>query len=142
MEPASSRHSMQVVCWFLDNSPPEDHTNRTNTTFPGHEAVSRKINAKYLSLRQLSEFDPFSAVKHVNSRHSLQIKCWFLDNHIPMDYADRMNTSFPGHEGVSHEILAKHLIFDDISDFAISADHRDGYCERMCPTLQVGVHRP
>ena len=55
---------------------------------------------------------------------------------------DRMDSTFLGHEGVSAEIIAKYLIFDDVSDFAISADHRDGFCERMCPSLQVGVHRP
>ena len=59
-----------------------------------------------------------------------------------MDHMDRMNTSCPGHEGVSGEINAKYLIFDDFSDLAISAAHRDGFCERMCPNLQVGVYRP
>ena len=57
-----------------------------------------------------------------------------------MDYADRMNTSFPGREGVSDEILAKYLIFDDFSDFAISDAQRVGFCERMRPSLQVGVY--
>ena len=59
-----------------------------------------------------------------------------------MGYTDRMNTSFPGHEAVSEEITAKYLIFDDVSDLAISDAHRDGICERMCPSLQVGVSRP
>ena len=86
------------------------------TTYSGHEAVSGEINAKYLFLRQMSDFGPFSAIKHVNSRHSSQNECWFLDKSPPMDYADRMNASFPGHEAVSHEILAKYLIFDDFSD--------------------------
>ena len=117
------------------------YVDRSNTTYPGHEAVSREINAKYLFLRQMSDFDPFSAVKHVNSRHTLQIECWFLDNSPTMDYVDRVDTSFLGHEAVSDEILAKYLIFDEISDLAISADHRDGVCERMCPSLQVGVYR-
>ena len=53
-----------------------------------------------------------------------------------------MNKSFPGHEGVSHEISAKYLIFDDFSDFTISAAQRDSFCERVCPSLQVGVYRP
>ena len=43
-----------------------------------------------------------------------------------MDYADGMNTTFPGHKGVFDEILAKYLIFDDFS-LTISADHRDGF---------------
>ena len=59
-----------------------------------------------------------------------------------MDYADRMDSSFLGHEGISHEILDKYLIFDVISDFAISVAHRDGVCERMRPSLQVGVYLP
>ena len=59
-----------------------------------------------------------------------------------MYYADRMNKSLPGQEGVTHEISVKCLIFDDISDLAISGAHRDGFCERMCPSLQVGVCRP
>ena len=52
-----------------------------------------------------------------------------------------MNTSFPGHEGVSGEITDKYLIFAAVSDFAISAAHHDGFYERMCPFLQVGVDR-
>ena len=67
---AISRHSLQVECWLFGNSPPVDHTNRANVTFPGHEDVSREINAKYLFLRQMSEFGPISAIKHVNSRHT------------------------------------------------------------------------
>ena len=59
-----------------------------------------------------------------------------------MDHADRMNTSFPGHEAISGEITANYLIFADVSDLAISDAHRDGICERMCPSLQVGVYRP
>ena len=64
----------------------------------------------------MSDFGPISAVKHVISRHSLQVGCWFLDNNVTMDQMDRMNTSFSGQEGVSHEINAKYLIFDDFSD--------------------------
>ena len=90
----------------------------------------------------MSDFGPISAVKHVFSRHSLQAECWFFDSSPPMTHMDRMSTSFPGHEGVSHEINAKYLIFDDFSDLAISAAHRDGVCKRMCPSLQVGVYRP
>ena len=67
---AISRHSLQVECWFLDDSAPMDYVDRTNVTFPGHEDVSREINAKYLFLRQMSEFGPISAIKHVNSRHT------------------------------------------------------------------------
>ena len=119
-----------------------NYVDRTIITFPGHEAVSGEINAKYLFLRQMSDLGPISAIKHVNSRHCLQNECWFLDNSPSMDYTDRMNSSFPGQEGVFDEILAEYLIFDDISDFAISVAHRDGVCERMCPSLQVGVHRP
>jgi hypothetical protein len=119
-----------------------DYTNRKNTGFPGREAVSFEINAKYLFLRQMSDLGSISAAKHVCSRHSLRIECWFLDNSPPMDHADRMNTSFPGHEGISGEITANYLIFADVSDLAISAAHRDGICERMCPSLQVGVSRP
>ena len=104
-------------------------------TFLGREAVSVEIFAKYLFLRQTSDFGPISAVKHVNSRLSLQLECWFLYNNVAMDHMDRMKTSLPGHEGVSGEINAKYLIFDDISDFDISAAHRDGFCERMCPSL-------
>ena len=52
-----------------------------------------------------------------------------------------MNITFPGHEGISQEINAKYLIFDDFSDLAISDAQRDGFCERMCSPLQVGVHR-
>ena len=59
-----------------------------------------------------------------------------------MYYADRMNKSLPGQEGVTHEISVKRLIFEDISDFAISGAQRDGFCERMCPSLQVGVYLP
>ena len=105
------------------------------TTFLGQEAVSVEIFAKYLFLRQTSDFGPISAVKHVNSRLSLQLECWFLYNNVAMDHMDRMKTSLPGHEGVSGEINAKYLIFDDISDFDISAAHRDGFCERTCPCL-------
>ena len=119
-----------------------DHSNRKNTSFPGRGAVSREINAKYLFLRQMSDLGSISAAKHVCSRHTLRIECWFLDSSPPMDHADRMNTSFPGHEAVSEEITAKYLIFDDVSDFTISDAHRDGIFERMCPSLQVGVSRP
>ena len=111
-------------------------------TFPGQEGVSIEIFAKYLFMRQTSDFGSISAVKYVLSRHSLQIECWFLDNNASMDHMDRMNTSCPGHEGVSDEINAKYLNFDDFSDFAISPAHRHGFCERMCPPLQVGVDRP
>ena len=138
---ASSQHSLQGECWFLDNSPTVKHVDRMNITFPWHEAVSREINAKYLFLRQVSDFGPFSAAKCVSSRHSLQIECWFLDKRTPVDYADRMNTSFPGHKAVSHEILTKHFIFDDMSDLPISDAQRVGFCERMCLSLQVGVYR-
>ena len=58
-----------------------------------------------------------------------------------MGHTDRMNTSFPGHEGVSGEITAKYLIFAAVSDLAISGAHRDGFYECMCPSLQVGVDR-
>ena len=119
-----------------------DHINRTNMTYPGHEAVSLEINAKYLFLRQMSDFGPFSAVKHVNSRHPLQIECWFLEKNPCMGHTDRMNTSFPVHDAVCHDISAKYLIFDDIADLAISEAHRDGICERMCQSLQVDVYRP
>ena len=43
-----SRHSLQVESWFFDSSPPANHMDRTNTSFPGHEGVSFEINAKYL----------------------------------------------------------------------------------------------
>ena len=104
-------------------------------TFPGHEYVSLEIFAKYLFLRQTSDFGPISAVKHVFSRLSLQIEYWFLDNNVTMDHMGRMNTFCPGHEAGSGEINAKYLIFDDISDLAISPAHRDGFCELMCPCL-------
>ena len=52
-----------------------DHSNRKNTSFPGREAVSREINAKYLFLRQMSDLGPISAVKHVFPRHTLQDEC-------------------------------------------------------------------
>ena len=104
-------------------------------TFPGQEAVSHEIFAKYLFLRQMSDFGPISAVKHVISRHSLQVGCWFLGNNVTMDHMDRKKTSFPGHQGVSLEINAKYLIFDDVSDLAISPACRDGFWERMCPCL-------
>ena len=133
MEHASSQHSLQVECWFFDNSPPIKYADRMIITFPGHEAVSLEIFAKYLFLRQTSDFGPISAVKHVFSRLSLQIECWFLDNNVTMDHMDRMNTSCPGHQGVSDEINEKYLIFDDISDLPISGAHRDGFWERMCP---------
>ena len=97
-----------------------DYVDRTIVTFPGHEGVSQEINAKYLFLRQVSEFGPVSPIKDVISRRSLQVERWFFDNNPTIPYADRMNTTFPGQEGVSHEILAKCLIFDDISDLAIS----------------------
>ena len=112
-----------------------DQMNRINTTFPGHEGVSREIFAKYLFLRQTSDFGPISAVMHVISRHCLQIECWFLDNNVTMDHMERTNTSFPGRKGESLEINAKYLIFDDFSDLAISAARRGGFCERMCPSL-------
>ena len=113
-----------------------------NSSFSGREAVSREINAKYHFWRQVSDFGPFLGEQRVISRHTLQVECWFLDNNLPMDHMDRTNTSFSGHEGVSEEINAKYLIFDDFSVFAISAAHRDGFCERMCPSLQVGVYLP
>ena len=69
--------------------------------------------------------------------------------HWEFRYASHLGTlgkdtipGLPGHEGVPHEIIAEYLIFDDFSDFAISAAHRDGFCERTCPWLQVGVYRP
>ena len=68
---ASSRHSLKVECGFLDDSAPMDYVDRTNMTLPGHEAVSRETNAKYLFLRQTSDLGPISAAKHVNSRHTL-----------------------------------------------------------------------
>ena len=93
------------------------YVDRMIITFPGHEGVSQEINAKYLFLRQVSEFGPVSPIKDVISRRSLQVERWFFDNNPTIPYADRMNATFPGQEGVSHEILAKCLIFDDISDF-------------------------
>ena len=75
MEHAISRHSLQVECWFLDNSPAVKYADRIIITFPGHEAVSREINAKYHLLWQMSDLGPISVVKHVNSRPSLQIEC-------------------------------------------------------------------
>ena len=113
-----------------------------NSSFPGREAVSREINAKYHFLRQMSDFGPFLGEQRVISRHTLQVECWFCDSRLPMNHMDRMNTSFPGREGASHEITAKYLIFDDFSVLAISATHRDGFCERMWPSLQVDVYLP
>ena len=75
-----------------------------------------EINAKYPVLRQMSDLGPISAVKHVFPRHTLQIECWFLDDNPPMNHTDRMNTSFPGHEGLSDEITAKYFIFAEFSD--------------------------
>ena len=113
-----------------------------NDSFPGREGVSFEINAKYHFLRQMSDFGHFSGGKHVFSRVHLQIQCWFLDNNPLMYRADRMDTSYPGQEGVSDEIIAKYLIFYDFSDLAISAAQRGGFCERMRPSLQVGVYLP
>ena len=55
-------------------------------TFPGHEGVSREIFAKYLFLRQVSDFGPNLAAKHMISRQSLQIECWFFDINVTMDH--------------------------------------------------------
>ena len=84
VEHASSRHSVQVECWLLDINPAMDHADRMNITFPGHEGVSDEINAKYLFLRQMSDFGQFWRAKHVFSRHPLQIECWFLHRNPPM----------------------------------------------------------
>ena len=119
-----------------------DHADRMNTSFPGHEGVSDEMFAKYLFLRQMSDFGQFWREKHMFSGHCLQIECWFLHRNSSMDHGNRMNTSFPGHEGVSGEISAKYLIFAAFSDLAISAAHRDGFCARMCSSLQDGVYRP
>ena len=78
-----------------------DYTDRMNNSFPGREGVFDEINAKYHFLRQMSDFGPFLGEQRVISRHTLQVECWFLDNNLPMGHMDRMNTSFPGHEGVS-----------------------------------------
>ena len=45
MKHASSRGSLQVECWFLDNSPPVKYADRKIVTFLGHGDVSREINA-------------------------------------------------------------------------------------------------
>ena len=119
-----------------------EYGDRMNSSFPGQEVVSREINAKYPFLRQMSDFGPFLGEQRVISRHTLQVKCWFLDNNPPMGHMDRMNTSFPGHEGVSEEINAKYLVFPDFSVLAISAAYRDSFCERMWPSLQVGDYLP
>ena len=119
-----------------------DYADRMNNSFRWREAVSREINAQYLFLRQMSDFGHFLGEQRVISRHTLQVECWFRDNRLPMDHMDRINTSFPGREAVSREITAKYLILDDFSVLAISDAHRDGFCERMCPSLQVGVYLP
>ena len=119
-----------------------DYAYRMNGSFPGREAVSGEINAKYHFWRQMSDFGPFLSKQRVISRHTLQVECWFLNNNPSIDHMGRMKTSFPWHEGVSDEITAKYLIFSDFSVFAISAAHRDGFCERMCPSLQVDVYLP
>ena len=106
-----------------------------NNSFPGREGVFDEITTKYHFLRHVSDLGHFSGEKHGFSRVALQIQCWFLDNNPLMYHADQMGTSFPGREGVSDEITAKCIIFDDFSDLAISAAHRDGFCERMCPCL-------
>ena len=113
-----------------------------NNSFPGREALSDEINAQYHYLRQMSDFGPFLGEQRVISRQTLQVECWFLNSNQPMDHMKRMRTSYPGREGVSEEITAKYLIFDDFSVFAISAAHRDNFCEGMCPSLQVGVYLP
>ena len=109
------------------------YADRTIITFPGHGAVSREINAQYLILRQMSDLRPISAVKHANSLHTLQIECWFFDNSSLIYYEDRMNTSFPGHEGVSHEISAKYLIFDDFSDLTVFVSA----CAHLCKLVFI-----
>ena len=122
---ASSRHSLQIECWFLHSGSPINHTNRKNTSFPGRKAVSLEINAKYLFLRQMSDLGSISAAKHVFTRHTLQIECRFLDSSPSMDCKDRMNTIFPVREGISEEITANYLIFADVSDLDISDAHRE-----------------
>ena len=110
-------------------------------TFPGQEGVSIEIFAKYLFMRQTSDFGPISAVKYVLSRHSLQIECSFLDNNASMDHMDRMNTSCPGHKGVSDEINAKYLNFDDFSDLLtrlsrfrhLQSTQNPRFCRRRLP---------
>ena len=142
MKHASSRHSLQIECWLSHRNPAMDYGDRMNISFPGREGVSDEINAKYHFLRQMSDFGQFLGELRVISRHILQVECWFLDNNSSMDHMDRMKTSFPGHEGISCEILAKYFILSVFSDLAISAAHRDGFCERMWPSLQVGVYLP
>ena len=132
---------MQIQCWLSHRNPAMDYTDRMNNSFSGREGVSDEINAKCHFLRQMSDFGPFLGELRLISRHSLQIECWFLDKRTPVDYADRMNTSFPGHKAVSHEILTKYFIFDDMSDLPISDAQRVGFCERICLSLQVGVYR-
>ena len=56
---ASSRNSLQIEWWPFDFNPATDHTNRTNTTFLGREAVSDEINVEYHFLRQMSDFGHF-----------------------------------------------------------------------------------
>ena len=59
----------------------------------------------------------FSGTEHAISRHSLQVECWFFDNNHPMDQMNRINTTFPGQEAVSREILSKYLFLRQTSDF-------------------------
>ena len=92
--------------------------------------------AAYVGFRQF-----LFGEQRVFSRHSLQIECWFLEIKAPMGHTNGMNSSFLWQEGVSDEITAKYLIFDDVSDLTISGAHRDGFCARMCPSLEVGVYR-
>ena len=44
---------------FLRHNPLIDQTDRTNSSFPGLEAVTFEINAKYHFLRHVSDFGHF-----------------------------------------------------------------------------------
>ncbi len=85
--------------------------------FWGVEAISQKITAENLILRQMSDFGPILDEEVAFSRTSTSNHENHLHHDPPMDPTERFNRHIWGVEAISHKITAENLIFCRFSLF-------------------------
>ena len=90
-----------------------DLAERLNMHIWGVEAISHKITAKHLLLRQMSDFRTILDEEGAFSRLSPCNQENHLHHDPPMDLAERLNRHIWGVEAVPCEITAENLIFAD-----------------------------
>ena len=106
-------------------------TDEMDRHFRGVEAISHKITAENLVLRQMSDFGPILDEEVTFSRPSAPNHENHLHHDPLMDLTEGLNRHIWGVEAISHKITAKNLVFADFrfrapsaADFVLSCDHR------------------